>query len=368
MRAMLRRVPIALRALGLAVLLGVTATALLLWWRPLMEFEAEYVVFGTHARVRLLALDPAQAEAALAQAGQQLAADHRSWHAWEPSDLTALNADLAAGHSRQVDPALANLVREAKRGHALSDGLFNPAAGKLIRAWGFHTSEYPVRTAAPADDELARLQANPPTMKNVHVSAQGEVRSDNPLVQLDLNALAEGYAAKQLRSMLEQRRIENALLDIGGLIMAIGDDRGQPWQVGVRGPDGAIGHVLLQDGETLSSSGDYQRRRADPGKAEGHIIDTARGRPQQRSAAATIISHDPVLADMAGTTLMVAGPERFDVLAHRMGLRCAMLLTHDGRLLATPTMQRRLKLRAGYHFQLPSTAPAGAQAGDPPHC
>ncbi len=346
--------------LGTIALSAIALTLLLTEARPLVESEADYLVFGTHARLRILSCEPDSAEAALAEAGQQLARDHRSWHPWENSDLTALNADLLAGRARRVDPALADLIRQAKRGHALSGGLFNPAAGRLIDAWGFHTSDYPVRQAAPSPSMLQQLVAARPTMQDVHVGDDGVVSSRNRMVRLDLNAVAEGYAATQARTIVRRHHIEHALLDIGGLVMAMGTDRGQPWSVGVRGPAGIVGRVQLRDGETLSSSGDYQRRR-DGREPAGHIIDTAQGHPQRSSAAASIISRDALLADMAGTTLMVGGPDRFDALTRQMGLRCALLIDHQGRLLATPGMRQRLQLTGTYRFE-PAGRPADATA------
>jgi thiamine biosynthesis lipoprotein len=316
-----------------------------LWLRPPVRAEAEFLVFGSRARIDLRTGDKEQADAALSGIGRLLAHNHRTWHAWEPSELTRLNEDLNAGRARQVPADLAAMIREAQRGYMLSDGLFNPAAGKLIGAWGFHTSDYPVRSPSPTVEQITPLLAAAPAMTDILVADDGTVSTRNPAVSLDLNGLAEGFAARQIHELLARQGIHDALIYIGGFVLALGQDEKQrPWRVGIRAPNGGIlGVVDLNDGEALSSSGDYQRRRADT-EAQGHILDTRTGRPQRAAAAASVISRDPVLADMAATALMVAGPDGFDTLSARMGLRCALLASHDGSLHITSALQARLRL------------------------
>ncbi|MBD9367116.1 FAD:protein FMN transferase [Xanthomonas sp. XNM01] len=333
--------PAPLALLALAAL----ASVAILWLRPARSFQAEYLVFGSHASVQLRSTEAARAEDALDRIGQLLREDHRDWHAWEPGALTELNAALAAGHAQRPPDTLLALIREARRGHALSGGLFNPAAGRTFAAWGFHTSDYPVRTAAPDARAIGRLQQAHASMDDIVIADDGMVSSRNPAVALDLNALSEGFAAGQIRDLLRDARIDDALIDVGGFVLALGDDGGTPWAVGVRGGEGLLATLQLRDGEGLASSGDYQRRRAGGSTANGHIIDPRAGRPQRASVAASVLGRDPVLVDMAATALMVAGPDRMDRVANDMGVACVALQAHDGTLHLSQAMQARLALR-----------------------
>jgi thiamine biosynthesis lipoprotein len=178
-------------------------------------------------------------------------------------------------------------------------------------------------------------------MRDVHVANDGTVSASNTAVSLDLNGLAEGYAAGQISQILAKHGINHALIYIGGFVLAVGDNEGRPWQVGLNSPAGVMARVTLHEGEALSSSGDYVRHRATQGEG-GHIIDTRQGRPQRMSSAASVILNDPTLADMASTALMVAGPAGFQRATERMHLGCAMLLGHDGILRVTSGMRLRL--------------------------
>lgn len=349
---------------GLARLLVVLALVVVIasamaWMRPVATVEAEYLVFGTRTRVVIRKRDRERAESALAAIGAMLTRNHRTWHAWEPSELTRLNAALAKGKGYKPPADLLEMIRAAQRGHALSEGLFDPAAGKLIGAWGFHTSDYPVRAHALSGKRVRELVAQAPSMRDIRVAAEGTVSSRNASAQLDLNALAEGYAARQVRDLLQARGLDDALVYIGGFVLARGNGADGPWRVGVRGPDGLLGSVEMRDGEALSSSGDYLRRRSDT--QGGHIVDPRSGRPQRISAASAVLSDDPVLADMAATALMVAGPAGFDRLAAGMGLGCALLVTADGRLHITRAMLTRIA-------DIPARMPRVVHAGAPSRC
>ncbi|MFC4527156.1 FAD:protein FMN transferase [Dyella halodurans] len=314
---------------------------LLLWLRRPQLIQSEFLVFGTRARLELLARNRDDAEAALQEIGRLFVYDHHTWHPWEPSELTRLNEALARGESYRVPAVVADLIRRAQQGYTQSDGLFNAAAGRLISAWGFHTSNYPVQTPAPAAAQVRTLLASHPGMDDVRITRDGSISATNPDVSLDLNGLSEGYAAAQVRQLLARHGIHDALVYIGGFVLALGHNDSQSWRVGVSAPSGVLGSIDLDDNEALASSGDYQRHRA--GAVDlGHIVDTRTGWPQRASAATSVLSDDPVFADIAATALMVAGPAGFQQLADHMHLSCALLLGHDGVLYITPGMLARL--------------------------
>ncbi|MBN8923059.1 MAG: hypothetical protein BGP10_02690 [Rhodanobacter sp. 68-29] len=334
---------------GLVLAAFVALAGLFLWLRPLQRVEGEFLVFGTRARIELLTASRDDADAALTDIGRLFVHDHRTWHPWEPSELTRLNAALAQGHSRRVPPDVVDLIRRAQLGFVQTDGLFNAAAGRLIGAWGFHTSRYPVQTAAPSNGEVRTLLDERPDMDDVHIAPDGSVSADNPAVSLDINGLSEGYASAQVRQLLRRHDIDHALIYLGGFVMALGRNGNQVWRVGINAPSGVLGSIALGDGESLASSGDYQRHRASASDL-GHIIDTHTGWPQRASAATSVLSNDPVDADIAATALMVAGPAGFEHLAEHMQLNCALLLGHDGKLYLTPGMRARL------HTDFPAAA------------
>lgn len=302
-------------------------------------------VFGTTTDIELRGAEPARAQAALAEVSAQLNQRHGEWHAWEPSDLTRINAAFAAGEPAPAPASVIDLVERAKPLSEESEGLFDPAIGGLVRDWGFHTSSFPVRSPAPRAEALARWREQRPRISDVSI-AGGVMSSRNPRVQLDFGAVAEGVAGELILDTLRRHGVEHALISLGGDVVALGDGDGRPWAVGIRDPfGGVLGGIELGDGEALFSAGNYNKFRASPSGARwGHILDPRTGYPARGAAAVVVLHPDPVRADAGATALFVAGPAAFERYTRRLGLGCALMVTEENELLVTVAMKARLEL------------------------
>ncbi|UXI70759.1 FAD:protein FMN transferase [Tahibacter amnicola] len=335
-------------ALVAATVLG--TIALWIYKRPAVQ-SATFVVFGGITQVQVRGATAQSAADAFGEIGQRLRKDHDDWHAWDPSELTRLNAGLAAGRTVRVSESLAGLIREAQRGYVLSEGLFNPAIGRLIALWGFHTSNFPILSPAPTREQLNALWTQPPRMDELQISADGNVKSSNPLLSLDLNALAEGYAADQIAAILARHGIRNALINVGGDVLALGDADGRPWRVGIRAStDTVFAGAELRGHEALFSSGSYAKWRAVDGQRWGHVLDPRTGEPAHGAIAVSVIHPSAVTADITTTSVMVGGVEAIPRLAKVLGVACVVLVTEDGTTWISPAMRARL------HFTEPPKA------------
>jgi thiamine biosynthesis lipoprotein len=325
-------------ALVLAALLAACQPA------PEARFERLYV-FGTLAEIEIREARPEAAQAALAEASARLRQYEQEWHAWEPSDLTRINAALANGESAPAPASVIELVERSRPLTEASGGLFDPAVGGLVEAWGFHTSTFPVHTPPPTESFLEAWRHDPPRLSSVQVR-DGQISSSDPRVQLDFDAIAEGAAAEALLEILRRHGIEHALINLGGDVVALGDGAGQPWSISLRDPfDGVLGGLYLHDGEALFSSGNYNKFRTSPAGARWpHVLDPRTGYPARGAAAVVVVHPDPLLADAAATATFVAGPSGFADMVRRLGLGCAMMITEDNELLVTAAMSARLHL------------------------
>lgn len=307
------------------------------------RLEREFIVFGSSAELSLRgATQPSMEDAA--DAVERLLAEYdRDWHPWRDSALVELNRALAAGHTHRTIDSIHMLIEQSRPLVHSSGGLFDPAAGGLVRAWRFHSSDWPA-TAAPDERAIAAWRAAPPRFDDLHIDGLA-VSASNNLLQLDFNAIAEGVAAAQASRMLRDLGIRHALFDLGGDVIAIGDAGGRAWRVALRDPGGdALGWVELADGEALFASGSYAKYREDDGRRRPHLLDPRSGVPVEGAAASAVLADDPVLADAAATALMVAGAAGFDATLTDMQLYCALLLTDDDVLHISRALERRLTL------------------------
>jgi thiamine biosynthesis lipoprotein len=270
---------------------------------------------------------------------------HDLLHAWQPSELSELNAAFAKGEARAVSPELGAMLRDAAQLSAQSGGLFNPAIGGLIGAWGFQSDEF--QSVLPDAEKIAALVAANPRMDDLAFDGD-KVGSRNRAVKIDLGGYAKGYALDRAVALLRGRGMHNALVNIGGNVMALGRHGDRPWRVGIQHPrkSGALATLELRDGEAVGTSGDYQRYFELDGRRYCHLIDPRSGWPVQGVQAVTILTRGPragLLSDAASKPLFVAGRDGWRDAARRMKLPEAMLVDGAGVIHLTAALQKRLE-------------------------
>jgi thiamine biosynthesis lipoprotein len=116
--------------------------------------------------------------------------------------------------------------------------------------------------------------------------------------------------------------------------------------VGIRHPqgEGILGAVTLHSGESVHTSGNYERYNEFEGVRYAHIIDPRTGMPVKEIASATVIHTNGATADAGATALVVAGREDWLRIARRMGITLAMLVDEQGNVYITPGMLQRVEL------------------------
>jgi len=270
---------------------------------------------------------------------------HNAYHAWESSELTALNEALAHGRPHEISPELAAMLRDAQRLSEAGDGLFDPAIGALVGLWGFHTDTFDPSLPDPA--ALAALKAARPRMGDLVIEGR-RVSSRNPAVRIDFGGYAKGYALDLAASILLERGVQNALINIGGNIMALGSKGKQPWRVGIQHPrrPGVMATMPLYDGEAIGTSGDYQRYFELDGIRYSHLLDPRTFEPAHGTQALTVLvtprPQSGVLSDVASKPAYLAG-DAWREQTSRFGIEHALRVDADGRVEVTRALRARLE-------------------------
>jgi len=319
---------------------------LALWQRtqaPRETRETLYM-FGTLVEIVIRDADKDTATAAIGAVDREFQHMQRDWHAWKPGELTRANAALAAGRSVTVSPFLLPLIREAKTLAARSDGLFDPAIGAVIAAWGFHSDDLPDGTMPPME-RIRDLAAKAPRMADITIQGN-RISSANPAVQLDFGGFAKGAALDRAVVILREFGIENAIVNAGGDMNIMGRAGERPWRIGIRHPKqgGLIASVALTGNENIYTSGNYFRFRQHDGVKYSHIIDPRDGMPVRHIVSASVIHPSGAVADAAATALSVAGPDDWQPIARRMGVELVLLVDDRGKIHASPAMAERVEL------------------------
>ena len=328
------------RALIFALIFLLTACG-----KELLYQEQGYV-FGTLVDVTIYGEAEPNAKQAVAEVMQEFQRLHTILHAWQPSELSEMNAAFAQDESVAVSAELAVILKDATKVSQQSQSLFNPAIGGLVALWGFHADEF--KAVQPDEKQIALLVQANPQMSNISILL-GRAQSKNKFVQVDLGGYAKGYALDKAIEILRKRGIHNALVNIGGNVIALGQHGKRPWRVGIQHPrkSGALASLDLHDGEAIGTSGDYQRYFMVGNVRYCHIINPRTGYPMQGVQAVTILTHGVhagALSDAASKPLFISGAHGWRAAATQMNLPEAMLVDAQGVIHLTAQLQKRLEL------------------------
>lgn len=325
--------------------LGLVLLSVLAACSPPPLHQQQAYVFGTLVEVSIYGAPAPQAKQAAAAVLARFDELHRTLHAWQPSDLSRLNAALAQGERTTVTPELAAMLRDAQTRSIQSNDLFNPAIGGLIALWGFHSDAPQARV--PDAAAITEWIDKRPRMADL-VIENDTVSSTNPAVQLDLGGYAKGRALDDAAAILKAHAIDNALVNIGGNVIALGVHGDRPWRVGIQHPrqPGTLATLALRDGEAIGTSGDYQRYFEVGGRRYSHLIDPRSGQPAAGMQSVMVL----VTGKQAGTRsdalskpLFIDGAARLAEHASRLGVAHYLAVDSAGQIHASPAMKARLR-------------------------
>ena len=198
-----------------------------------------------------------ETEAALAAAEDEIyRLDEALSRTREDSAVSRLNS-AAGGTPVDVGEELRDLIARALDFSAATDGAFDITLAPVSSAWGFTEDTYRV----PEDAELALLL---PCVGAEHVHLEeGTAVSLDQGTQIDLGAIAKGYASDWMAAIYQEHGITHGIVDLGGNTWVCGGNlEGEPWQIGIQDPArsaGALAGILEASDAFAVTSGGYQR-------------------------------------------------------------------------------------------------------------
>jgi thiamine biosynthesis lipoprotein len=248
----------------------------------------------------------------------------------EGSDIFLLNT--AGGKPVEVHPETADIVRFALPFCEASKGLFDITIGAVTSLWDFDEGR------VPSPQELEQAV---PHIDYRTVAVEGTtITLADPQAMLDLGAVAKGYIADDIASLLREGGCVRANINLGGNVFVLGSKSGgEPWNVGIQDPlqpRGTIcGYVSVTD-TSVVTSGPYERSFEQDGVLYHHILDPRTGYPVQTDlASTTIISESSAEGDALTTTTFLLGKEAALKLIDAKPHVQALFIGNEGDLLCS---------------------------------
>jgi len=221
----------------------------------------------------------------------------------------------------QLDSILTNdiwfieMMNQSERVYQESNAAFDPTVMPLVRAWGFGPEGRKRVSKLSIDSLLVFVGWEKLLIKKLN--GQVNIKKQSAGMQLDFNAIAQGYASDIIADRLNELGIDNYLIDSGGELRAKGvNQKGDVWKIGIDRPeDNAEGRELIAvfklDNKSVATSGNYRKFYVKDGVKYSHTISPIDGRPVEHTLlSATVITDTCSLADAYATALMVMGTEK----------------------------------------------------------
>lgn len=264
---------------------------------------------------------------------------------YDTTELLELNR-RAGEEPYQVSPDTYEVLERAREYSELTDGAFDLSIGPLVSLWNIGSEDATV----PEEGEIVQAVSKV-DYSNVSFEGDSTVYLEESGMAVDVGAIAKGYAADQAARILIDAGVEHALLDFGGNILTIGNKPdGSDWRIGIQHPEESRNQylgILEGSGETVVTSGPYERYFIEDGVRYHHILDRDTGYPARNGLlSATIVAEESIEADALSTATFVLGLQDAQELVSSLDRVEAIFVTEEGMVWVSPGLRERFELTA----------------------
>lgn len=253
-----------------------------------------------------------------------------------------INKFNASKDGLQLDHHFTKVIKKSFQIYKDTNGLFDITVAPLVQLWGF--GPVPVKKFP---DSLLIQQ----TLKNVGMNLLefngAKLFKSNPLVNIDVNGIAQGYSVDEVARYLDRLKIKSYIVEIGGELYVKGrKPDGTGFRIGIEGPapDNKIAtlfrHVISIKNGAITTSGNYTKYLHSKSKKVSHLIDSKTGYPlNNQMISVTLYARDAITADGYDNALMAMGVnEALNFIAVRNGMEAYLIYRNkDGSIADTLT-------------------------------
>ena len=259
------------------------------------------------------------------------------YHRYEGMENLCTVNELTSGVHRtvKVDKRIIDMLLYARKMYDFTQGTVNVAMGSVLSLWHNYRMlgmDNPDQAELPPYEKLLSAAKHTDIKDIIIDETNNTVTLADPLMKLDVGAIAKGYATEQVAKHLEQRGVSGYVLNVGGNVRTVGSKPdGTPWTVGLENPNGEeyLDYLNL-NGQSVVTSGSYQRYYYVDGKPYHHIIHPDTLMPAEGYLSVSIICEDSGLGDALSTALFCLPLEKGLEIIESLPQTEAMWLAEDG--------------------------------------
>ncbi len=269
-------------------------------------FETARELMGSTARITLMGRNENRAKEAANQAYNRMQRVDKLMSIFrEDSEISILNKH---GQYGGISPETAHVIKKANHYSKLSNGAFDISI-------------------LPTLESITDKEAIPQASYEDIVIEDRNIRFLKRGMKITLGGIGIGHALDHAVAVLKSFGIEHAMINIGGDIMAIGDNAdGGTWKVGIEDPvnrNKMITTIDLKD-RAVATSGNYQKQ---------HILNPQTGKYPSGLISTTIMAQTALDADAVATTVYVLGVEKGMKFINNIDGVEGLLITDEHKVL-----------------------------------
>lgn len=249
----------------------------------------------------------------------------------------------------EPDEKFIKVFDESLKIYKKTDGAFDITVAPIVNAWGFGAVPG-VDIDSALIDSLLRYVG----MEKIRL-IDNRIIKDDPLIKLDVNAIAQGYSVDVVAEFLDSKNISNYLVEIGGELKCKGlNPKAKDWKIGIDKPEegnitpGAnLQAVVAIKTKSLATSGNYRKFYEKDGVKYAHSINPKTGYPVlSRLLSTTILADECMTADAYATAFMVMGLDKsIEFLSSQTEMEAYLVYSDEEgnfRVFSTPGMQKHI--------------------------
>jgi thiamine biosynthesis lipoprotein len=282
---------------------------------------------------------------------------NNSMSTWVKGSL--INRINAGEDSVLVGKPFKEVFEQAQEVFSKTDGYFDPTVGNLVNAYGFGADGKQERIPSQMQIDSLKQFVGFDKMKLFPSKVKDSfyIKSDQKGMYLEFNAIAKGTLVDYIARLLDEKGVENYLVEVGGELVTKGMnlERQGKWSVGIDDPNQKPGErvyvtVLALSDCAMAGSGNYRKFKIDPesGQEFVHTVNPLTGKAQPSEVlGVNVIAKNCTLADGYATAFMAMPLEKSKALLQNLPNVDVVIMYMDKsgllRFETTPDFQKFVK-------------------------
>ncbi len=225
------------------------------------------------------------------------------------SDISKFNKDSIFVFQ---SPHFLKVLKACKEVYDNTEGSFDATVAPLVNAWGFGFKKEQLPDSSTINELKKIIGFDKIEFDNT------SIRKKNKKTMLDFGGIAGGYAVDIVADFLNEKGVENYMVEIGGELICKGKtNEDKLWRLGVTNPlykqenQPKLSYIVEVENRAMNTSGNYENFYIKDGKKYSHTINPKTGYPENNEMlSSTVFSKTCMIADGYATAFMVLGIEK----------------------------------------------------------